>query len=76
MADIKRYSTTLVILHWTLAIFILGALFMGAFVLDEMASDHPQKILFLKLHIILGIGTCYLPCCAFTCVIALHSQLR
>lgn len=56
MSDIKRYSTTLVILHWTLAIFILGAIFMGAFVLDEMASDHPQKILFLKLHIIVGIG--------------------
>lgn len=56
MSEIKRYSTTMVVLHWVLAIFILGAIFMGAVVLDEMDSDHPQKILLLKLHIIVGIG--------------------
>ena len=56
MSEIKRYSTTMVVLHWVLAIFILGAIFMGTVVLDEMESDHPQKILLLKLHIIVGIG--------------------
>jgi cytochrome b561 len=56
MPEIKRYSTTMVILHWALAIFILGAIFMGSVVLDEMDSDHPQKILLLKLHIIVGVS--------------------
>ena len=56
MPEIKRYNSAMVLLHWVLAIFILGAIFMGAFVLDEMRSDHPQKIILLKLHIIIGIG--------------------
>lgn len=54
MTTINRYSTTMVILHWLLAIFILGAIFVGAVVLDEMDSDHPQKILLLKAHILVG----------------------
>lgn len=56
MSEIKRYNTTMVVLHWVLAIFILGAIFMGSVVLDEMDSANPQKILLLKLHIIVGIG--------------------
>lgn len=56
MSTLKRYNTTMVVLHWVLAIFILGAIFMGAVILDEMESDHPQKILLLKLHIIVGAG--------------------
>ena len=56
MSEMNRYNTTMIVLHWSLAIFILGALFMGAFVLDEMDSSHPQKILLLKLHIIVGIA--------------------
>jgi cytochrome b561 len=56
MPEIKRYNTAMVILHWVLAIFILGAIFMGALVLDEMDSVHPQKILLLKLHVIVGAG--------------------
>jgi len=56
MPVIKRYNTSMVILHWLLAIFILGAIFMGALVLDEMDSAHPQKIMLLKLHIIVGAG--------------------
>jgi cytochrome b561 len=46
----------MIVLHWLLAIFILGAIFMGAVVLEEMDSAHPQKILLLKLHIIVGAG--------------------
>jgi len=56
MTELKRYSTTMVVLHWLIAIFILGAIFMGAFILDEMDSEHPQKIILLKLHVIVGIG--------------------
>jgi cytochrome b561 len=56
MSEMKRYNTTMVVLHWLLAIFILGAIFFGAFVLDEMESTHPQKILLLKTHIIIGVG--------------------
>ena len=56
MSDIKRYSTLMVVLHWLLAILILGAIFMGAVVLDELDHDNPQKILLLKLHIIVGVG--------------------
>ena len=56
MSDMKRYSTIMVFLHWLLAIVILAAIFMGAVVLDEMDSEHPQKILLLKLHIVVGAG--------------------
>jgi len=56
MSEITRYNTVMVILHWALAIFILGMLFIGAVVLDEMDSDNPQKVLLLKLHIIAGAG--------------------
>lgn len=56
MAEMKRYNTMMVLLHWVLAIFILGAVFMGAVVLDEMENTHPQKILLLKTHILVGIG--------------------
>jgi len=56
MPEMKRYNTMMVLLHWVLAIFILGAIFMGAIVLDEMESEHPQKILLLKTHILVGVG--------------------
>lgn len=56
MTQMKKYNTVMVLLHWLLAIFILGALFMGLAVLDDMPADHPQKVLLLKLHIVAGIG--------------------
>lgn len=56
MSDMKRYSTMMVFLHWLLAIVILAAIFLGAVVLDEMDSEHPQKILLLKTHILIGAG--------------------
>ncbi len=56
MSELKRYSTTMVLLHWLLAIFILGAIFMGAVVLDGMESTHPRKILLLQLHMAVGMG--------------------
>ena len=56
MYKLKRYSTTMIVLHWVLAIFILAALFMGAIVLDEMENTNPQKILLLSVHVIVGAG--------------------
>lgn len=54
MSEMKRYSTMMVSLHWLLAIVIVAAIFMGGVVLDEMGSEHPQKILLLKSHILTG----------------------
>ena len=73
MSDTKRYSTTMVILHWALALAILGAIFMGSIVLDDMESDHPQKILLLKLHILVGLSI--LAFTLFRLVIRFTSQL-
>jgi cytochrome b561 len=73
MSDTKRYSTTMVILHWALALAILGAIFMGSIVLDDMESDHPQKILLLKLHILIGLSI--LAFTLFRLVIRFTSQL-
>lgn len=56
MSALKRYNAIMVILHWVLALFILGAIFIGAVALDEMESGDPQKILLLKVHIIVGAG--------------------
>lgn len=56
MTEMKKYNTVMVVLHWLLAIFILGALFMGLVVLDDMPADHPQKVFLLKTHVIVGIG--------------------
>lgn len=56
MSEVKRYTTTMVILHWVLAVFIFGAIFMGAFILDEMENVHPQKMLLLTLHILVGVA--------------------
>ncbi len=56
MSEIKRYHPALVVLHWLLAIAILGTFVMGSFVLDEMKNDVPEKVLLLKLHIVGGLG--------------------
>ncbi|MGV8934960.1 MAG: cytochrome b [Gallionellaceae bacterium] len=56
MSALKRYSTTMIVLHWTLAVFILAALFLGAIVLDKMENTNPQKILLLSTHVIVGAG--------------------
>lgn len=56
MSAIKRYAPSLVVLHWLLAIAIFGAFVMGAFVLEDMKNDVPEKVLLLKLHIIGGLS--------------------
>jgi cytochrome b561 len=54
MSEIKQYHPVLVILHWLLAFAIFAIFFMGAFVLDEMKNDMPEKIQLLQLHVIGG----------------------
>lgn len=51
MSEIKQYHPALVVLHWLLAFAIFAIFFMGAFVLDEMKNDMPEKILLLQLHV-------------------------
>lgn len=56
MSEVKRYHPTLIVLHWLLAIAIFAAFVMGAFVLDHMKNDVPEKMQLLQLHIIGGIS--------------------
>lgn len=55
MSDVKRYHPALVVLHWLLALAIFGAFIMGAFVLDDMKNDAPQKMNLLALHVLGGL---------------------
>ncbi|MGC2458763.1 MAG: cytochrome b/b6 domain-containing protein [Gallionellaceae bacterium] len=55
MSEVKRYHPALVVLHWLLAVAILGMFALGFFVLDEMKSTDPQKSGLSILHIIGGI---------------------
>lgn len=55
MSDVKRYHPALVVLHWLLALAIFGVFIVGAFVLDDMKNDVPQKVLLLKLHVLGGL---------------------
>ncbi len=50
-----RYHPALVVLHWLLAILIIGALIMGSQVLAETPNDDPSKLTSLMLHMIIGI---------------------
>ena len=56
MSEMKSYSTMMVLLHWVLAVFILGAIFAGALILDEMESTNPQKITLLQIHMFMGVS--------------------
>lgn len=54
-AEVKRYHPALIILHWLLAIAILGAIFYGGVLLGDVENSDPQKIGMLKLHVVLGL---------------------
>jgi cytochrome b561 len=51
-----RYHPALVALHWLLAAMILGALIGGAFSLDPIPEESPDKIGVLRLHMIFGLA--------------------
>jgi len=56
MSEVKRYHPSLVVLHWLLAFAIAGVFVMGAFVLDEMKNDVPEKMQLLQMHILGGVS--------------------
>ncbi len=50
-----RYHPLLVGLHWLLAFLILFSLAMGAFSLKEIANSSPDKVFYLRGHMIAGV---------------------
>lgn len=51
-----RYHPLLVLLHWLLALMILGGLIMGRNVLAETANDDPYKPISLAMHMTMGMA--------------------
>ncbi|MCP5093857.1 MAG: cytochrome b [Gammaproteobacteria bacterium] len=51
----KQYHPVLVALHWLLAIMIVLGLFMGTFVLSATPNDDPEKLLYLSMHMSMGM---------------------
>jgi cytochrome b561 len=47
---VSRYHPLLVVLHWVLAFFILGALALGALALAKIPTADPAKIEALRAH--------------------------
>jgi cytochrome b561 len=55
MSEVKRYHPALVLLHWILALAILGMYAFGSIVLDDMKNTDPGITGLLQLHVIGGI---------------------
>lgn len=51
----KRYHPFLVVLHWLLALMIIMGLIMGGNVLSATPNDDPQKLIYLKIHMGMGM---------------------
>ena len=51
----KRYHGFLIVLHWLLAIMIIGGLVMGGKVLSATPNSDPEKLFYLKMHMSMGI---------------------
>lgn len=51
----KRYHPALITLHWLLALMIIMGLIMGSNVLSATPNDVPKKILYLRIHMSMGI---------------------
>ena len=52
----NKYQPALVVLHWTLAWFIIASLAFGFFVLRTLPNTDPHKIDMLEWHMGLGLG--------------------
>jgi len=55
-ARANKYQPVLVVLHWTLAWFIIASLAFGAFVLKDMPNTDPRKLDMLQWHMGLGMA--------------------
>ena len=51
-----RYHPFLVVLHWLLALMIIGGLVAGTFVLNATPNRDPFKIISLRMHMSLGMA--------------------
>lgn len=51
----KRYHPLLVVLHWLLALMIILGLVMGGKVLSATPNADPQKLFYLKMHMLMGM---------------------
>ncbi len=51
----KRYHGFLVLLHWLLAIMIIGGLVMGGKVLSATPNSDPEKLFYLRMHMSMGM---------------------
>lgn len=52
----RTYHPALIVLHWLLAVMILGALFAGTAVLAPLPNDDPAKLVSFRMHMGLGIA--------------------
>ena len=57
-----RYSPMLVTLHWLLAILIIANMVIGHTTADDLADTNPEKISYLKTHMLLGVLIFFLMC--------------
>lgn len=55
MAAVLRYHPVLVVLHWLLALLLIGTLLAGFFLVGVMPNTNPHKIGVLKLHMAGGM---------------------
>jgi cytochrome b561 len=55
MRTSSRYHPLLVVLHWLLAVLIVGALGLGYFFLAPMLASDPRKIVVLEAHMAGGM---------------------
>jgi cytochrome b561 len=55
MPTVSRYHPAMVILHWLIALLVLGALFMGFVVFDAIPDEDPAKKIAIGLHLAGGL---------------------
>jgi cytochrome b561 len=53
---VTRYHPALALLHWVLAVLIIGSLVLGYFALAPMANTNPERIGLLRLHMAGGMA--------------------
>lgn len=54
MTRVDRYHWQLVVLHWTLAVLIIGMLALGFLVLAQLPTSDPRVAVILRWHIVGG----------------------
>ncbi len=50
----ERYHPALVVLHWVLAVMIIGALIAGNVILEHLPNGAPEKLFSFRMHTTLG----------------------